>query len=445
MSNHEVYDDVSNDQEEHVKTSNFFQDNIDVIIANPESHCNNPIEGLVKMSNPVQQLVSVVEPDYPDERILAPISKPEIPENIVANGDFVQWFNDRFDEPFRRLLFSETLEDVVEAFKIAEFRIGKAEYVTAIMLYHIHENQKELLPKFGYKTLGSFIRNLNAYGIGQRQSFYKAVRVGEVLYRNMNFGGNYCKVVQITPELFHKNSCKLGQLWIIVVKLEQIPNDEIMTHFRDDTFVQFKEYTKAVKSRIEEEMKKRRADRGLPPKPQKRKRERSQKDISKSEIALPDETAKQIIREVKLGHIIRLIPDANPSFVNSIKSYIIDRRNKEYASMFGISDYYKNDSEVRFVDMDASDLKNGIFWAGFLALTDAVDQFSIKAIHEILAKNFCSETQLHLVEAFLINRIAKDFSLHKDFASFNSDTPINTPLDFATTVLKIGESQFNKT
>jgi hypothetical protein len=363
----------------------------------------------------------------------------------VDNGcdAFEAYIHDAFDNQFQRLLLSDSIEDLVSAFNQAELEIGKTEFVTCLMLYHLYAERKKVLSKLGYTSLFELITDLKKFGIGSRQSFYNVVKAGEILAHPFLFFNTKLTDVRITPNLFHKNYAKLPLLWKIYRQLDIALDNEVMIHFSLDSYVDFQKYFHTLQNRCKEEANKRRESRGLPPLQSKASIRKDKKahlvDLMPSIL----ESVKRIIyQEIKFGHSFAFFLDADAAFITGVENYLSAFRNMEYDNLErGASDIGDLSCNGRNLeDMELPELVKDNFVYSVLLLKDAVDKLSPTSITEILAKNCRTKNEYLLAEAYLINRIDSDKSLLKKFCHGN-DCPT---IKFAVDYLKISEPQFKR-
>lgn len=357
-------------------------------------------------------------------------------DNGEICGSYEDYLTKNFDEAFKRLSHSESLQDVLEAFKIAETNIGKHESVTALMLYHVH-NEKIWI-KIGYVHLNDFILDLSDCGIGTRSSFYNFVNTGRILSNSLFL--NYFK---IPPSLIHKSYSKIRHLEVFFKNKNEPwpwPLDELKNHFLNDSYDAFKAYTLDLQAKIDEAKSKRLKERGLSP-IQKGTSEKKPKPCN-AEKNVPETlegTRLKIYLEIKKGHDISFLVNTDPSFCASIVTCIDRYRNQKYD---GLNNALGDTTSLHYKgtclkDVDLAELVPGEYRHSVLALFDAVEHLSPKAIKDIIENNFRRETDYLLAEAYLIRRIDEDQQLRDCFHQYG----VSSTMDFAVKILGISLSQ----
>jgi hypothetical protein len=366
--------------------------------------------------------------------------------NDIVAGDMEGWLKLNFDEAFNTLALSKSLEDIARAFKIAEERIGKNEFVTAILLYRIYKCS--LWENLGYVSLSDFLRDLPDECKVSRQSFLTSVHIGQVLSKPMCF--DHVRLVDnfpVTPALFHQNYSKIPLLWILTEKLEMSPTLEIMSHFRDDTVRDFHNFVNGVKAQKRQELEDRKRQRGFTPHSPELKKPSSSKTKNAFIIPVLTGLERQVYDEICRGHHVGFIICPNSDCVASIRQYVVNRRKQEYEDLNRkLLDpdrlYFTNPApgseDTPLSEMDWSNLAKGDLLYSVLALTDALGKMSPKAIREVLTNRFRTKTEIRLAEAFIIHRFKAEKNLQENLkAEGYADT-----LDFAVKELNISESCF---
>jgi hypothetical protein len=365
--------------------------------------------------------------------------------DAVNNGYdvFEAYIHDTFDNRFQRLLLSDSLEDLTLAFTQAELEIGKSDFVTCLLVYHLYTEREKILPKLGYNSLSGLINDLKIFGIGSRQSFHNAIKAGEILAHPFIFHNAKLTDVKITPNLFHKNYAKLPLLWKVYRKLDHVLDNEVMLHFSLDSYVDFKTYVDNLQNQREEEDYKRKQSRGLLPR-QIKAPARKNKNTQLVDLMPPSlENVKRIIyQEIKFGHSFVFFLNTDSAFITGIKNQLIDFRKIEFDNLkkgnADMGTLSHNDKTLE--DMDLSELVEDNFEYSVILLKEAVDKLSPASITDILAKNFRTKNAYLLAEAYLINRIESDKTLLKELGRDNDYSAIKFAIDY----LNISVPQFKR-
>jgi hypothetical protein len=248
-------------------------------------------------------------------------STEKIWDRLFASA--TELFNECFDESFNKLLSSTNLSEVVDAFKIAEFNIGRSEFVTAIMLYKIHE--KKIWATIGYTSLSGFLRDLPDSCKLSRQGFYNAVNSGYVLHNFQFFSNSEKNRGFLSLDMLKSNYSKLHLLFPIV-KNKQMDRaiirmkDDIVDHFLNDSYDAFKNYLNQVSNKK--------------PRPQNIIRTDCVKTVKSVPATLDalDGVRKEIYDAIQNERIVAVLSGATPSVVASVKQYIEARRQREIAT-----------------------------------------------------------------------------------------------------------------
>jgi len=143
----------------------------------------------------------------------------KIPETSVPTMDSDVFNNEDtlvktiLDQAQAQLALSENIEDVAYVFKQLEERIGKEEFVIAIMISYICEER--FWKRYGYSSMKKFLDDLPDVCKVSRQTFYNAAQAGEVIryLSRPSCPENLRQKLDLTPAFFYQNYSKLKFLY----------------------------------------------------------------------------------------------------------------------------------------------------------------------------------------------------------------------------------------
>jgi len=365
------------------------------------------------------------------------------------NGDVDAFINATLDDITAKLVLSQNIDDIAEAFKRIDERMGKAEFVIAIMTAVILENK--LWKRCGYSSMSRFLNDLSGICKVTRQTFYNAAQAGQII-RCLSCYNPKAIVhdldFSLAPAFFYKNYAKVKFLYRIFYVWNQPLTNEILLNFRDMTFREFENFMKVYEERNKAAIDKEAKLRG------KRLQQKSKVQNPKpSNIEIPKLIGQdiEIYREVRLGHIVGYVFSNDPVCIESIKKFLNEtskredeKLNKNYfnaSELFDISENNKSFAEGDWAELDPN---NSYLSVGFLE--NALLKLSPQAIKNAFEEKFKTKSELTLAQAYLLLRISEEQKLRDALncylkqheIKFQSD-PVK---DFFIIVLGIGDSQY---
>ena len=320
------------------------------------------------------------------------------------------FFGASFDEVFANLLKAKTLEEFSDVFLEAEVRIGKVEFVNAILLYWI--KTEKLYIRFGYTSVESFLHDLPATCNMTRQTFYNYVAAGFILGQANYFFG--IEAYKITPDIFHRNFSKLPILYGAFKHHYYQSFDELMLHFRDDTHIDFKTYVQRQKKTVLEQKV-----------PRIKRNVKAKKPAMKKKTPIKLNSIEQdLYDEVAKGREIQFLPDANEEFVLALKRHLLEKR-KEYFEKadIGKAGFTRLTTMNMPVYGDKSfftylpDLGKGDLLMSIVRLREVTEKITLDCIHKVLGSNLRKKDEMNFAQAYLLQKLNSDESLKEALRS----------------------------
>lgn len=343
----------------------------------------------------------------------------------------------REDEYCELLSEAKTLEDVVAIFKMAESDTGFSELTMAKILSCIHGDK--LWKRLGYRNELAFISDLEACGVGTRQTYYRAVKVGD-LFNNKIFCYFRETLSKEQISRLYKGYSKFPDLARIVLDQSGKVFDGLMEHFFNDSCRDFKKFVNAT---LLQRQKDRTPDRiGRISDKASLMKVKAGKKIIKTEGLT--EIKKRIYREFKLGHRIVFISDCDPAFIASIDSFFERKRSEKLdelnsRSYDAINLHFSNYELSSFLD-NFNSIYMELMKCETRYCSGTGEMFSPEVVKRTLRYYARSKMELLLIKAYLIHRIETEQELKDKLVNCGC----SSVKEFALNVLEIGISQYKR-
>jgi hypothetical protein len=364
---------------------------------------------------------------------------------VGTSSNWDDHFNTVLNEACNRLLHSKSLADIVEVFKYAVRETGRAEIITARLLFYICDlvkEDKDYLPKRGYNSLSEFIDDLKGSGINNRTGFYNSVKAGQILSHPGLFSFSVAGT-KITERVLYSNFSKIKYLFPIRRKIEwreePFTYEDVMDHFLHDTCREFKKYMKGVQVRMDEvdiyRTKKAAA--------KQKKANKTKSDDRALQVIQPmNDKLMEIYHEIRKGHIVIFVPNINQEFLEAAKICIENRlkkRQDELNSRMENSSISISPTAFfkRLGELETLFLGTMVIGGHYSA---PIFYSSPNTIKNIIRDNFKRKTDYELAKAFLINRLHCEPNLKEGLTRYS----VTSVKDFAYNVLDIDESQYKR-
>jgi hypothetical protein len=373
---------------------------------------------------------------------------PLIPDSeAIIDGNMERFINTVLDKSVAELLLSKSIEDVAIAFRQIEDRIGKMEFVIAILISVIRE--EKLWKRFGYSSMNKFLDDLPDVCKMSRQSFTDAAQAGQVirLLTAPLREGIFRVDFPLDYAFFYRNYAKVKFLYRIVFVWHLRLTNEILLNFRDMTYREFEGYMKRFEEQNRAEI-----DR-YAPRSGKQKQKFKMADLPKPQKQQVPELSvqeREICREVWLGHSVCFVFTSNPACAESVLQFLQNETRREYEKL---NRKYRPTPYVFFMDdpdtrpgMNGEELTDDQNTLRFgWELSWFTEEISPQAIKDALAERFKTKTELTLAQADLLYRLDHDsalFGLLKNYLEQLNIREFNPVMDFAINVLDIEVSRF---
>ena len=361
------------------------------------------------------------------------------------------------DYSYSELAFSDSISDVLKAFKQLSLLIGKIDFVFAILFSVMYEEKVWI--RYGFNSLDSLLNCLpNVYRIS-RQTFI-----------NFSMAGKMIRYFSISPQiiisdtihcftlsLFHRNYSKLKFLYRIHYIWKLDITYEIMLNFRDMTYREFnnfvKEYKKINKNKINERYHR------------KSFLSKQEKELNYFLNGRPFIVDKliglefEIYKEVRLGHIVGCIYSSNLEFINSVIKYLQDINRKHNVHILNLNhDYrlktyfrskeifYEDQSDKPLCDVDWADFGPDDFKLTVQNIENIVADLNPLELKKAVIDKFQNKTELILAQASLIYLIEHNTELHSSIYDYyikhNITRQFTLEKDFAIKILDLKLSRY---
>ena len=397
---------------------------------------------------PKTEDVSINETSIHD-RIIVPDALALIPDDdAIIDGNLDRFFKTFLEKAQVRLAVSKNIQDVVDVFKQLDERIGKAEFVIAVMIGFIKSN--ELWKRYGYSSMNKFLDDLPSVCRVSRQTFTIAAQIGELIAFISRTGD--CYNLNITPSSLHRNYSKVKFLYRMYFVWRIPPDAEVFANFRDMTYRDFEAFMKDYEVKHQDLIsrwgeKKR--------KPSKKTAQANQpKPLKPQPDEIPDITREEteICQEIRLGHVISFLSSSNPASAESVVQFLKDARQRAYDRVWGgyrlPSEIYLGNQDVPVSEMDWADIVPESLYHTVVGLHHLLhDDLAPHDIKNAFVKSFRTRAELTLAQAYLMYRMENDPKLKESLLQYLAQYGIgvqseNPVMDFALNVLGVEESRY---
>jgi len=252
-----------------------------------------------------------------------------IPANeAIIDGDMDGYIKTILNQVSAKLALAEDINDVADAFRQIDERIGKAEFVISVMISVIREEKR--WKKFGYTSMNSFLDDLSGTCKMSRQTFTNAAQTGQVIrYLSGLLTKSALKLeINLTPAFFYRNYAKVKFLYRIMFVWRLSITNEILVNFRDMTFRNFEIYMRDFEEQNQAEIDRRKKSSAKASKKKDGKRRPKPKKGEPPKLCGNDQ---RIYREIRLGHSIGFVFNSTPAAWLGI--YVVKAKRSTGGSM----------------------------------------------------------------------------------------------------------------